>query len=386
MRKYFVTVTALILVMVLSTGCAGAPSPALMPTPKFTPTPTHTPIPTTEPFTPTPVPTIDEGNLRLLISDEVNAIEDFEQLHVTISSIGVHEAVGGGKWHEFELDPNVDLDADGIDGVDLRPLEGENALEIWSGDLEDGEYNKVFIYVESVTGVLVGGGATNVKVPSGKLQISKPFTIGDSVVNFVYDITVIKAGKNGKYNLKPQIAQSGPDKNFNDVTPQGRLVDTGKPEGEEAEELEFVGTIVTISDNWTMTIDNETWMVDVSEAEIEGDAVEGREAKVKGTVVDDNIIIATEVEIVETEDNIAPVINVSGVTNDQQYTGSVTPIIEISDDIDEEPTVVATLNGNSFTSGTVIDEVGIYELEIIAKDASGNEAEVTITFEIVAAE
>lgn len=69
--------------------------------------------------------------------------------------------------------------------------------------------------------------------------------------------------------------------------------------------------------------------------------------------------------------------------NRAEHTGPVTPIIEVSDDTDAEPTIVATLNGNSFISGTVIDEVGNYELEITATDASGNEAEVTITFEIV---
>ena len=53
-----------------------------------------------------------------------------------------------------------------------------------SGDLTAGEYNKVFIYVDDVTGILEGGGAADVKLPSQKLQISKPFTISDSVVNF----------------------------------------------------------------------------------------------------------------------------------------------------------------------------------------------------------
>ena len=61
------------------------------------------------------------------------------------------------------------------------------------------------------------------KLPSNKLQISKPFTISsDSAVNFVYDIMVVKAGKSGKYILKPQIAESGADQGFNDLTPEGQ--------------------------------------------------------------------------------------------------------------------------------------------------------------------
>jgi len=269
-----------------------APSPAQTPT--TTPSPTPAPTPTPSP-TPTPPVTEEEANFRLLISDEVNAIEDFEQLHVTISSIGVHEAGGAGKWHEFELEPGVDLDGDGVDGVDLRPLEDEKALEIWSGELAAGEYNKVFIYVESVTGILAdGGGTADVKLPSDKLQISKPFTIGDSVVNFVYDITVIKAGKSGKYNLQPQIAQSGADKDFNDVTPGG-----SPGTGEQV----FEGTIETFEgDTWTMIIDNEAREVNVSLAEITGVPEQGLEATVKGTVLDDGTIMASEVEIEPTEE------------------------------------------------------------------------------------
>ena len=84
-------------------------------------------------------------------------------------------------------------------------------------------------------GVPVGaeeGEAVNVKLPSNKLQISKPFTISDSVVNFVYDITVVKAGKSNKYILKPQIARSGSDQKFNEVAPEVQL-------GEPATELQL---------------------------------------------------------------------------------------------------------------------------------------------------
>jgi hypothetical protein len=165
-----------------------------------------------------------EGKFALLISDEVNDIEDFEHLYVTISSIGVHQDGEPGVWHL--LDPEPDPDGDGIDGIDLRPLVGPNAVVIWSGNIAAGDYDKVFIYVSDATGVPVGAGegeTAEVKLPSNKLQISKPFTISsDSAVNFVYDITVVKAGQSGKYILKPQIAESGADQGFNDVTPEGQ--------------------------------------------------------------------------------------------------------------------------------------------------------------------
>jgi len=391
MRKYFVIVTVLALVSVLAVGCAGVPlaTPPLTSAP--TPAPASTPTPVPAPI-PAPAPTGEEGNFRLLISDEVNAIEDFEHLHVTISRIGVHPSGEENGWIEHDLDPAADLDGDGTPGIDLKPLVGQNALEIWSGNLTAGEYNKMFIYVDNVTGILAGAVETKVKLPGGKLQISKSFTISDSVVNFVYDITVVKAGESGKYILKPQIAQSGADQKFNEVAPKGKPEEPGKPEGKgkpegvEAEELMFEGSIETIDGStWTMTIDGETKTVDVSNAKIKGEPAVGLEAKVKGTVVDDTIV-ASEVEIVKAEDTTPPVISVSGVANNEQYTGPVTPIINVSDDTDAEPTVVATLNGNSFISGTVVDEVDEYELEIIATDASGNEAEATTRFTIVQGE
>ena len=161
----------------------------------------------------------EEINFRLLISDEVNAIEDFKSLHITISGIGIHEGGGEGTWHNFDLDTEEDYDGDGVAGLDLTELKDENALEIWSGELTEGEYTKLFIYVDSVSGTLNDDTSPDIKLPSDKLQVSKPFTISDSVVEFVYDITVIEAGQSGMYILKPQIAQTGPNQPFNDVTP-----------------------------------------------------------------------------------------------------------------------------------------------------------------------
>jgi hypothetical protein len=157
---------------------------------------------------------------------------------VTISSIGIQDAGDSGTWHTFELDTPAN--------VDLKPLKGENAQEIWSGQLTEGDYTKVFIYVDNVTGILEAGGEADVKLPSNKLQISMPFTIGESLVNFVYDITVVEAGESGQYILKPQIDQSGPDKTFKLVTPEGagkpEKSDTDEDEPEESESLKITTT------------------------------------------------------------------------------------------------------------------------------------------------
>ena len=290
MLSILVGITLIIVLVPASAGCI----------PELAPTPTPAP---------TPAPTGEEANFRLLISDEVNAIEDFQHLHVTISGIGLKQGGGAGPGIEHVLDPTLDPDEDDVPGIDLVRLQGENATEIWNGYVEPGEYIKVFIHADNVTGILAdGGGTANVSLPSDKLQISKPFTLSsDLLVNFVFDITVVEAGKSGQYILKPQIDPSGPDKPFNDVTPKGKPEVTGKPEGkgkpegEEAEEVEFEGTIDIIEgDIWTMSVDDETKKVDVSEAEIEGEPAEGLEAEVEGIVVDDTIV-ASEVEIKEEE-------------------------------------------------------------------------------------
>jgi hypothetical protein len=198
--------------------------PALMP--PLTPPPTSplTPPPTS-PITPQvivaqPNP---EGNFAFLISDEVNDVGDFESLDIEISRVLLH--LGGDEEKVIEFEPGVKM-------VNLADLQGTRAQEIWRGDVPDGEYNKVVLEVSQVSGVLLGSGEEiEIKLPSGKLQISKPFQIESSeVINFVYDLTVVKAGQNGQYILKPQIGQSGVDQDFIKVIPEGQPDDKGKPE------------------------------------------------------------------------------------------------------------------------------------------------------------
>ncbi len=230
MKKGLMT-TILALVVVLVTGCAGVPS--LVSTPAG-----------------------EEVNFRLWISDEANAITDFDELLVTISDVGIVQADGNGLIKEPLASPAV---------VDLTKLEGDNATQLWSGTLPDGDYTKVFIYVTTVAGTLKNGDGNgepaDVKLPSNKLQISKPFTISSEngqVVDFVFDITVIEAGKSGKYNLLPQIAESGPDQDIDDVTPLEITITSllGGVVGEEYEaEVEATGGIEPYT--WSIVLDGD---------------------------------------------------------------------------------------------------------------------------------
>jgi len=256
MKKCLVVMITLMLVAVLSVGCAGIPS-LPMPSPSTsapaTPAPS-TPIPTPSTPSPSPTPTGEGVNFRLLLSDEVNAIDDFEHLWVTINNIGVHPAGEEDGW----IEPS---DFDPVE-VDLTELKETNATEIWSGELEDGEYVKVFIYISSIDYELEDGGTTNVKLPSGKLHISQPFEVTDGeVTDFVYDITVIKAGNSGKYILKPQIAESGPNQNFVEVEAQGKTEkhkeqneeQHGKPEKGELN-LEILEGDIAPGENITLQV------------------------------------------------------------------------------------------------------------------------------------
>ncbi len=165
-----------------------------------------------------------EGNFAFLMSDEVNDIGDFEELHISISRVGLHLTGDGEEIIEFE--PGVQM-------VDLTQLQGNLAQEIWRGDIPEGEYSKVFLEVSEVRGILLeSGDEIEIKLPSGKLQISTPFKVeSGEVTNFVYDLTVVRAGKSGQYILKPQVGQSGADQDFIKVEPEEQPKDRGKAKG-----------------------------------------------------------------------------------------------------------------------------------------------------------
>ena len=181
---------------------------------------------------PTPIPTQDLSdaprassldaqpvNFRLLISDDRNAIDDFTHLWVTIDRVGVQQRGESGGWRELDVPEERRK-------VDLVELTGDTAVEIIGAQIPPGEYTKVFIHVDDVTGELQSGITTPVKLPSHKLQIIKPFKVRTgSLATFVFDISVVAAGslaagsekRRIKYVLQPVIAQSGADRPFEEV-------------------------------------------------------------------------------------------------------------------------------------------------------------------------
>jgi hypothetical protein len=235
------------------------------------------------------------GALRLLLSDddsEATAIGDFESITLTVYQIGFHKAGESEGW----IVPEDYVPWTG----DLLDLVGTNSSVIWDGYIEAGLYDKAFLWVSNVTGILkpeAGGGVADIWAPSGKLQITLddvPFTVteGGAIVDFVFDITVVKSGDSGQYLIVPQIAESGPDEDY-------REVDEHDSEGE----IHVRGTILAMADSmWTVGLGDEEWSVNVTGAEIEGTPALGLKVKIEGVIGEGNIILADEVEVAEVEE------------------------------------------------------------------------------------
>ncbi|MFB6071932.1 MAG: DUF4382 domain-containing protein [Halobacterium sp.] len=195
------------------------------------------------------------GTVSFYVSDEKNAIEDFEHLNVTITKVGfktagdaeaegdadanatttttteanttttnttttttttqatttqtttesdvAEESEDSSEWVEREVDSRT---------VDLTELQGANATLLGNLSVPAGEYTKTFAYVSDVEGTLKSGEQVNVKLPSQKLHLNEDFEVSsESSVEFVFDITVFAAGNSGKYILKPVASESGTD-------------------------------------------------------------------------------------------------------------------------------------------------------------------------------
>ena len=208
-----------------------------------------------------------DGTFRLLISDQPVAIDEFDRLDVTLSAARVFPAGGEADDGERgsgaddetatdgqeatdgtddaaattasptatdppdgtetddddddedeEADEGDEADGDGDRGfrtldlggttVDLTKVVGDRAVSVFEGGLPAGAYTKVELETTAVEGV-VDGEAVDVKLPSEKLQITKPFEVtAGGTLSFVFDITVVRKG-NGGYNLLPVVGESG---------------------------------------------------------------------------------------------------------------------------------------------------------------------------------
>jgi hypothetical protein len=120
---------------------------------------------------------------------------------------------------------------------------GDAAMSVLDGELSPGRYTKIELHAADVVGI-VDGEEVQVKIPSGKLMLTKPFEVaaGESI-EFVFDINVVKRGKGDNYNLLPVIGESGVA--GEDVDVEEVEADDGDDEADDEEETETTATTTT---------------------------------------------------------------------------------------------------------------------------------------------
>lgn len=233
--------------------------------------------------------TSTQGSLNFYVSDQENAIDDFDSLNATVSKVGFQRGGESGNWTEYDVDNRT---------VDLTELKGDNATLMETFDLETGNYTKVFIHVSAVNGTLTDGSSADVKLPSEKLQLNENFRIEENAtVDFVYDITVIKRGGSGSYNIKPVASESGTDVPIKDVDERD---DDERDDADEAGNLsaEFVGN-VSAGENATVRVTSDGEPVENATVEYNGtEYLTDANGEATFTVAEN----ATEVEVTVTFD------------------------------------------------------------------------------------
>ncbi|MFB6127130.1 MAG: DUF4382 domain-containing protein [Halolamina sp.] len=159
------------------------------------------------------------GTVNVYLSDQQNAIDDFARLNVTVSAVGLVP--------DDDSEP-VERDVDAF-RVDLTELQGANATLMEKVDAPNGTYSQVYVRVSDVDGTLKSGEEAEIELPSRTLRVNEAFTVGDGeAVDFVFDLSVVKAGQSGTYNVRPVTGESGTDVEIDDR-------DVGREGGEREE-------------------------------------------------------------------------------------------------------------------------------------------------------
>ncbi|QZY00896.1 DUF4382 domain-containing protein [Halobaculum rubrum] len=318
-----------------------------------------------------------QSSMDFYLSDEQNAMGDFAHLNVTVTTVGLHRAGDEGGWVEKDVDDR---------SVDLTTLLGANATKLGTFGVDNGTYDKVFVHVDGIDATLENGDSVNVKLPSNKLQLNTEFTVGDGEeVDFVYDMSVFKAGNSGKYILKPVVSESG----TGDEVPIEDVDETDSDDDsdEEADELNasFVGN-VTVGENATVEVTRngsavENATVEVTQ-EIDGDeTTETLTTDANGTVsfaVDAN---ATELSVEATAgDDGEAEIEREFETEEESESADLSASFVGNVNAGENATVEVTRDGSAVENATVEVTQEVDGEEITGTYATT--ADGTITFAV----
>lgn len=280
MRRMIKRLVTLVAVSLLAFVVACIPLPEEMP-----PAPAPAPEPT---------PTAEQGIIEIHVTDPPPA--DVTSAVVYLTDIEVHKVSDNeSEWIPImEAPPSFDL----LDVIGVKEVLG-------SASVAAGSFTQIRMYVDRVEVTTADGDNITAEVPSEKLKIVRPFNVEAGVK------TVLTLDFDGKKSLilpGKDVATGKERAKFNPVVKllvEKEEIEVEAEEGEEeeieGEELRFEGTIEAIDGNiWTMAVEGESWTVDVSEAEIRGEPEVGLVVVVAG-IVEDNTVIALEVEIEEEE-------------------------------------------------------------------------------------
>lgn len=164
-------------------------------------------------------PGADMGQFQLYVSDQPAAIDSFDHLNVTVSQVRVFQASeedtnSTNSTNSTNTSNTSNTSEAGFEAfnvsetVDLTQLQGDNATSVLEADLEVGNYTKMELEASGINAE-VDNSSVDVKLPSGKLQLTKGFTVAaNQTTEFVFDIEVRQRGTQG-YILRPVISQSG---------------------------------------------------------------------------------------------------------------------------------------------------------------------------------
>jgi len=146
------------------------------------------------------------GNFVFLMTDDINAIAEFSKLDVTIEKVAILKSGDSEGWIEF---------APEVPQFDLTLLRDGVTRKLWQGDLPEGQYSRVRLYISKALGTLeLDGSVVDIKIPSERLQfdVETSFQIrSENITSYTYDLTVFNRGKGqggDKYYLKPVVNQN----------------------------------------------------------------------------------------------------------------------------------------------------------------------------------
>jgi hypothetical protein len=140
----------------------------------------------------------------VLISDAPS--DNFSHINVTFSQVKIHRSGDENKsgWILFDMEPKT------IDMIYLH--ENNLSEELGVKNLTAGSYTKLWIVVNSATGVLKDTGEEiTFDVPSGDLKIQQSFEIkeGNTTIDVEIDLdrSILYVPQGGVYKLRPQLGK-----------------------------------------------------------------------------------------------------------------------------------------------------------------------------------